>query len=138
MPVSHVVRPRRSFALFSPARGYNNCWTIRRSSGDREGAMIRKVLLAAGLIAAALAITAFATGQDGRAPDNGQKKDDGKKKGRGVGGLGNKSPDFPANLFVSASTVAHTPLRHESVDISAGKTKLHTWIEYPSGDAKAS
>lgn len=92
-----------------------------------------KILLAAAL-AAALAMPNLAMAQD-----SGQKKDGGKKKGggRGTGGLGGKSPDLPANLFVSASTVAHTPLRHEWIDIPAGKTKLHTWIEYPSGDAKA-
>ncbi len=57
--------------------------------------------------------------------------------GRGPGGLGEKTPDFPANLFVSAPTVAHTSLRHQWVDIPAGKTKLHTWIEYPAGEEKA-
>ena len=94
--------------------------------------MIRKILVAAGLLAG-LVIANYATAQD-----DGQKKDGGKKKAaRGTGGLGNKSPDLPANLFVSASTVAHTALRHEWADIPAGKTKLRTWIEYPIGDGKA-
>jgi hypothetical protein len=56
--------------------------------------------------------------------------------GRG-GGLGVKNPDLPANLFVAGSTIAHTNLRHEWVDIPAGNGKLHTWIEYPSGGGKA-
>jgi carboxymethylenebutenolidase len=36
-----------------------------------------------------------------------------------------------------ASTVAHTGLRHEWLDIRMGSGKLHTWIEYPAGEAKA-
>jgi len=45
--------------------------------------------------------------------------------GRG-GGLSGKNPALPANLFTSASTVAHTSLRHEWVDIPMGTAKLHT------------
>jgi carboxymethylenebutenolidase len=56
--------------------------------------------------------------------------------GRG-GGLFGKNPALPANLFTSASTVAHTSLRHEWADIPLGSRKLHTWIEYPAGEAKA-
>ena len=56
--------------------------------------------------------------------------------GRG-GGLSAKNPALPANLFTSASTLAHTSLRHEWVDIPMGTAKLHTWIEYPAGEAKA-
>jgi carboxymethylenebutenolidase len=93
--------------------------------------MNQKLLLAAVLVGAFVAITLLPA-QD--APD--VQKKAGKKKAA-PGGLGAKSPDLPANLFVSASTVAHTALRHEWVDIAAGKTKLHTWIEYPTGDAKA-
>lgn len=55
--------------------------------------------------------------------------------GRG-GGLSAKNPALPANLFTSASTLAHTSLRHEWVDIPMGTAKLHTWIEYPAGEAK--
>jgi hypothetical protein len=40
-------------------------------------------------------------------------------------------------LFTSASTLAHTSLRHGWVDIPMGTAKLHTWIEYPAGEAKA-
>lgn len=62
--------------------------------------------------------------------------------GRGGGGgrgnpLSTKQPNLPANLFTSSSTVARTPLGHEWVDIPMGRVKLHTWIEYPEGDAKA-
>jgi carboxymethylenebutenolidase len=56
--------------------------------------------------------------------------------GRG-GGLAGKNPALPANLFVSASTVAHTSLQHEWIDIPMGAGKLHAWIEYPAGEAKA-
>jgi carboxymethylenebutenolidase len=56
--------------------------------------------------------------------------------GRG-GGLAGKNPALPANLFVSASTLAHTSLRHEWIDIPMGAGKLHTWIEYPAGEAPA-
>ncbi len=100
-------------------------------------AMIENFLAAAALLAVgAFLVThgvSIATAQEGPEKDGGKKKGG----GRGTGGLGNKSPDLPANLFVSASTVARTTMRHEWVDILAGKTKLHTWIEYPSGDAKA-
>jgi hypothetical protein len=51
-----------------------------------------------------------------------------------AGGLGNKVPELPANLFTAAGTVARSQLKHEWVDIPAGKVKLHTWIHYPQGD----
>jgi len=76
----------------------------------------------------------------GNVPRNEQKSDtatsDQKKKAPRPGGLGNKAPELPANLFVAASTVSKSPLRHEWVDIPAGKIKLHTWIHYPQGDGK--
>jgi carboxymethylenebutenolidase len=53
------------------------------------------------------------------------------------GGLFGKNPALPANLFTSSSAVAHTSLRHEWMDIPMGSGKLHTWIEYPAGEAKA-
>ncbi|MEQ1884488.1 MAG: dienelactone hydrolase family protein [Bryobacteraceae bacterium] len=52
------------------------------------------------------------------------------------GGLGNKVPELPANLFTAAGAVSKSPLKHEWVDIPAGKIKLHTWIHYPQGDSK--
>jgi carboxymethylenebutenolidase len=93
----------------------------------------RKLLLTPVLLAAvvAMACVGWAMAQEGG------RGRGGRGGGRGPGGLGDKAPDFPANLFVSASTVAHTSLRHEWVEIPAGKTKLHTWIEYPAGEAKA-
>lgn len=57
--------------------------------------------------------------------------------GRGGNPLSSKQPDLPANLFTSGSTLARTSLRHEWVDIALGRTKLHTWIEYPQGETKA-
>jgi carboxymethylenebutenolidase len=51
--------------------------------------------------------------------------------------LAGKNPALPANLFTSASTVAHTSLQHGWVDIPMGSGRLHTWIEYPAGEAKA-
>ena len=53
------------------------------------------------------------------------------------GGLANKIPDLPAGAFTASSTVAHTTLPHEWVDISLGRARLHTWIEYPAGTGKA-
>ncbi|MEQ1949024.1 MAG: dienelactone hydrolase family protein [Bryobacteraceae bacterium] len=53
------------------------------------------------------------------------------------GGLGNKVPELPANLFTAAGAVSKSPLKHEWVEIPAGKIKLHTWIHYPQGDGKA-
>jgi carboxymethylenebutenolidase len=53
------------------------------------------------------------------------------------GGLANKIPDLPAGAFTASSTVAHTMLQHEWVDIPVGGARLHTWIEYPAGTGKA-
>ena len=92
--------------------------------------MSRKILLAATLAVAFLAAHNSAAQETNAAKKNGKKK-------AATMGLGGKSPELPANLFVAASTVAHSTLRHEWVDIPAGKTKLHTWIEYPKDEAKA-
>src|SRR5256885_14832526 len=51
----------------------------------------------------------------------------------GGGGLAVKNPDLPAGAFTASSTLAHTTLKHEWVDIPFGKSSLHTWIEYPEG-----
>src|SRR5262249_47449505 len=56
---------------------------------------------------------------------------------RGFGGLANKSPDLPAGAFTASSTVAHTTLQHEWVDIPSGGARLHAWMEYPAGSGKA-
>jgi len=92
---------------------------------------MQKLLLAAAALAA-FAAASLLVAQDG----GGAAKKDGKKKAA-TGGLAGKSPELPANLFVSASTVARTPMRHEWVDILSGKSKLHTWVEYPESEAKA-
>jgi carboxymethylenebutenolidase len=87
------------------------------------------------LLLVALAV-AFVAAHNGVAQEANAQNKNGKKKAA-TAGLGGKSPELPANLFVAASTVAHTTLRHEWVDIPSGKTKLHTWIEYPKGEDKA-
>jgi carboxymethylenebutenolidase len=61
--------------------------------------------------------------------------------GRGRGGpLGypmGKLPELPAGLFTARSTLNHSMLRKEWVDIPVGDVKLHMWVEYPDGNAKA-
>jgi len=61
---------------------------------------------------------------------------------RGPGGLPrgypfNKLPEVPAGIFNAKSTLIHSTLRKEWVDIPVGDVKLHMWVEYPAGDAKA-
>ncbi len=48
-----------------------------------------------------------------------------------------KLPDLPAGIFTAKSTLLHSTLRKEFVDIPVGNVKLHTWIEYPAGNDKA-
>src|SRR5579864_8263900 len=48
-----------------------------------------------------------------------------------------KRPDLPANYYTARSTLAHSKLRKEWVDIPVGDVKLHTWVEYPQGNGKA-
>src|SRR4051812_32798256 len=61
--------------------------------------------------------------------------------GRGGGGpLGypmGKLPELPAGLFTAKSTLNHSTLRKQWVDIPVGDVKLHLWLEYPDGGAKA-
>lgn len=101
----------------------------------RKNALTKKPFVAAALLALGISMVGIVrvAAQDNAAAKDGTKK----AARRRPGGLGNKAPDYPANLFVAASTIAHTPLRHEWIDIPAGKTKLHAWIEYPAGDAPA-
>jgi len=61
---------------------------------------------------------------------------DGRGQGAG-GGLGAKNPDLPAGAFTASSTLAHTTLKHEWVDIPLAGRALHTWIEYPDGTDQA-
>jgi carboxymethylenebutenolidase len=55
----------------------------------------------------------------------------------GGGGLANKNPDLPAGAFTASSTLAHTTLKHEWVDIPLAGRSLHTWIAYPAGAGNA-
>jgi carboxymethylenebutenolidase len=49
-----------------------------------------------------------------------------------------KRPDLPANFLMAAKTISQSPRKGEWVDIPmASGTKLHTWISYPQGVAKA-
>jgi carboxymethylenebutenolidase len=48
-----------------------------------------------------------------------------------------KLPNLPAGIFNAKSTLLHSTLRKEFVDIPAGNVKLHVWIEYPPGNDKA-
>jgi carboxymethylenebutenolidase len=62
------------------------------------------------------------------------------KKGGGGGPRGypaGKLADLPAGTFTARSTIANSKLKKEFVDIPMGGVKLHTWVEYPDGDAKA-
>jgi carboxymethylenebutenolidase len=62
---------------------------------------------------------------------------DGRGGRGGGGGLAAKNPDLPSGAFTASSTLAHTMLRYEWVDIPMSGGKLHTWIEYPSGEDRA-
>jgi carboxymethylenebutenolidase len=63
---------------------------------------------------------------------------DTKKGGRGpVGYPQGKLPELPAGTFNAHSIVTNSKLIKEFVDIQMGAVKLHTWVEYPDGDAKA-
>jgi carboxymethylenebutenolidase len=48
-----------------------------------------------------------------------------------------KLPDLPAGTFSATSTLKHSTLRREFVDLPVGDVKMHTWVEYPVGDGKA-
>jgi len=65
-------------------------------------------------ISIALMVASFAAGQG---------RGDAARGARG-GGLANKVPDLPAGAFTASSTVAHTTLQHEWVDIPFGAASL--------------
>jgi carboxymethylenebutenolidase len=48
-----------------------------------------------------------------------------------------KLPDLPAGTFSATSTLLHSTLRKEFVDLPVGEVHLHTWVEYPTGAGKA-
>jgi len=86
-------------------------------------------------------IGADVAGQGAPAQPAGQAPE-GRGGGRGgapAGGGGGfaKVPGQLASGWNAPSTVARTKLRHEWVDIPVGANKVHTWIEYPDGEAKA-
>jgi carboxymethylenebutenolidase len=59
-------------------------------------------------------------------------------QGAGRGGYPqNKLPNLPAGVFTARSTLLHSRLQKEFVDIPMDTVKLHTWIEYPEGGGKA-
>ncbi len=49
----------------------------------------------------------------------------------------NKLPNLPAGVFTARSTLLHSRLQKEFVDIPMGTVKLHSWVEYPEGNGKA-
>jgi carboxymethylenebutenolidase len=57
--------------------------------------------------------------------------------GGGRGYPQNKLPNLPAGVFTAHSTLLHSLLQKEFVDSPMGNIKLHTWVEYPKGNAKA-
>ncbi len=68
-------------------------------------------------------------------------QDDAKKKGGGRGGPRGyptgKLHDLPAGTFTATSTLKHSTLQKEFVNIPVGEVQVHTWIEYPEGNGKA-
>jgi hypothetical protein len=47
-----------------------------------------------------------------------------------------KRSDLPADSYTAKSTLAHSKLRKDFVDIPVGDVKLHIWIEYPMVEGK--
>src|SRR5215831_9026979 len=60
----------------------------------------------------------------------------GSKAPRLIPGLGDKVPSLPAAYYTATKTLAESKLKREYVDIPLGDAKLHTWVEYPAGNAK--
>ena len=54
-----------------------------------------------------------------------------------VGSLNCKADGYLAGFNSAKSTLAHTPIKSEWVDIPVGNAKLHTKIAYPPGNGKA-
>jgi len=48
-----------------------------------------------------------------------------------------KLPGLPAGTFSATSTLLHSTLRKEFVNLPVGDVNLHTWVEYPMGAGKA-
>src|ERR1051326_6901783 len=61
----------------------------------------------------------------------------GGQRGCPVGSLNCKADGYLAGFNSAKSTLAHTPIKSEWVDIPVGNAKVHTKIAYPPGDGKA-
>ena len=61
----------------------------------------------------------------------------GGQRGCPVGSLNCKADGYLAGFNSAKSTLAHTPVKSEWVDIPVGNAKVHTKIAYPPGDGKA-
>jgi len=48
-----------------------------------------------------------------------------------------KLPDLPAGTFSATSTLLHSALSKQFVNLPVGDIQVHTWVEYPTGTAKA-
>jgi len=57
--------------------------------------------------------------------------------GPGRGYPAGKLPELPAGTFTARTTILDSKIRKEFVEIPYDNIKLHTWVEYPNGDAKA-
>jgi carboxymethylenebutenolidase len=70
-------------------------------------------------------------------PQRGEGGGGGGQRGCPVGSLNCKADGYLAGFNSAKSTLAHTPVKSEWVDIPVGNAKLHTKIAYPPGDGKA-
>src|SRR5207244_11954291 len=59
------------------------------------------------------------------------------QRGCPIGSLNCKADGYLAGFNSAKSTLAHTPIKSEWVDIPVGNAKVHTKIAYPPGDGKA-
>jgi carboxymethylenebutenolidase len=48
-----------------------------------------------------------------------------------------KLPNLPAGTFSATSTLLHSTLSKQFVNLPVGDIQLHTWVEYPTGTGKA-
>ncbi|HYR43705.1 MAG TPA: dienelactone hydrolase family protein [Terriglobia bacterium] len=69
-------------------------------------------------------------GENGNRPSGGEQT-------CAVGSLNCKRDDMVAGFNTAKSTLAHSPIRTEWVDIPMGTARLHTRITYPQGTGKA-
>src|SRR2546423_8520314 len=84
-----------------------------------------------------MAVAASSVGVRAAAQGRGEPGGEGRGGRGGGGGLPAKNPDLPAGAFTPSSTLAHTPLKHEWVDIPLGGRSVHTCISYPEGTPQA-